>query len=262
MQAVSDFINVFASDVSDLFTAAIRKRVSVRLSSITDLKSDEISDSLLTSPAVILKNDAISMAVVLERELAFIVLDTLLGGDGKGLFENRPFSDVEKAVLTSFADRLKDCIDFAGFIAVEKNEYFSETGFIHNSEKLSVAELDVSWDSSWRKLYVCIPGSCEIADSVNITVDMGASGISSDDASNIGIGDVICISHSAGGLVVKIGNKAMFYGESGLVGDDIAVKITGRCDGDEYGKAAYKKMQYYQQVCRHNISCPYQKSFL
>ena len=207
MQAVSDFINVFASDVSDLFTAAIRKRVSVRLSSITDLKSDEISDSLLTSPAVILKNDGISMAVVLERELAFIVLDTLLGGDGKGLFENRPFSDVEKAVLTSFADRLKDCINFAGFIAVEKNEYFSETGFIRNSEKLSVAELDVAWDSRWRKLYVCIPGSCEIVGSVNITVDMGASGISSDDASNIGIGFAVPVNEVAKFILVAKNEK-------------------------------------------------------
>jgi len=237
MQAVSDFINVFASDVSDLLTVAIRRRVSVKLSAVTALKSCEISDSMLTSPAVILKNREISMAVVPERVLAFILLDTLLGGDGKGLFENRPFSDVERAVLASFADRLECCMDFAGFKASEKSEYFSETGFVRDSENLSVAELDVSWDNSWRKLFVCVPSSYELAGSVSLSVEMGGSGISSDDALNIGIGDVICISHAAGGLVVKVGDKAMFYGESGLAGDNLAVKITGYCNGSEYEKA-------------------------
>jgi len=237
MRAVSDFVNVFASDVSDLFTTVIRRRVLVRFSFMTDLKGFEISDSLLTSPAVILKNDGILMAVVIERELAFILLDTLLGGDGKGVFDNRPFSDVEKAVLSSFSDRFGCCIDFDCFRVSEKNEYFSETGFIHDADKFSVAELDVSWDNSWRKLYLCFPSSSVIADYVSVAVEIGASGIGTDDVSNIGVGDIICISHAAGGLIIRVANKAVFYGKSGLVGDNLAVKITGRCNDDEYEKA-------------------------
>ena len=104
--AVSDFINAFASTCSDLLTRALRKRAVVKVDEISSSPASELSDAVLTSPAAVLHGSGCAVAVVLERQLAFSVLDTLLGGDGKTAVENRPFSDVEQAVAASFMEKL------------------------------------------------------------------------------------------------------------------------------------------------------------
>ena len=255
--AVSDFINAFASSCSDLLTRALRKRVVLQVNSIGTCRSADLTDSVLTSPAAVLHGAGCSLAIVPERPLAFSILDTLLGGDGKGTVENRPFSDVEQAVTASFMGKLSGCLNsiwrwgcITDLVQDDMAEYFSESGFASKTEVLLMAVLDVSWEKSWRKMYLCIPDSdlgalgdvlenaFDSEGNVLLSVELGSSGLDAEGAGQLGIGDVVCIAPPAGGLVVRAGKKALFFGQSGAVEDNVAVSILGPFEGQDTGMPA------------------------
>ncbi|MBO7429590.1 MAG: FliM/FliN family flagellar motor switch protein [Spirochaetia bacterium] len=255
--AVSDFINAFASSCSDLLTRALRKRASVQLEEISSTPASDLSDGVMTSPAALLHGPGCTMAVVMERQLAFSVLETLLGGDGKAAVENRPFSDVEQAVAASFMEKLTDCLNSIWRWGSDKDltqdkmsEYFSESGFPAGKEMLLLAVLNVSWDKSWRKMYICIPESdLDVMESVlknafdadgNVlmSVEMGSSSLDKEEAGQLGIGDVVCVAPPQGGLMVRAGKKAFCLAQSGAVGDSVAASILCRYEGQDTGTPA------------------------
>ena len=255
--AVSDFINAFASSCSDLLTRALRKRASVQVDSLSASPAAELPDAVLTSPSVVLHGPGCSLGLVLERQLAFSVMETLLGGDGKGAVENRPFSDVEQAVAASFMEKLADCINSIWRWGTEKDlvrdsmaEYFSESGFPAGKEMLQLAVLNVAWDKSWRKMYICIPDSdLDAAEAVLknafdsdgnvlLTVEIGSSNLNIDEAAQLGIGDVVCVAPPQGGLIVRAGKKAYCLAQSGAVGDSVAASILCRYEGQDTGPGA------------------------
>ncbi|MBQ6673353.1 MAG: FliM/FliN family flagellar motor switch protein [Spirochaetia bacterium] len=250
--AVSDFINAFASSCSDLLTRALRKGVSVQVDSISACPASELPDAVLTSPAVVLHGTGCSFAMVLERQLAFSIMETLRGGDGKTAVENRPFSDVEQAVAASFMDKLADCLNNIWRFGSDKDltrdnmsEYFSESGFPAGKEMLHLAVLDVAWDKSWRKIYVCIPDSeldaaeavlenaFDSGGNIVLTAEIGSSNLEPEGALQLGVGDVVCVAPPQGGLLVRAGKKALWLAQSGAVGDSVAVSILSRYQGPE-----------------------------
>ena len=255
--AVSDFINAFASSCSDLLTRALRKRVVLQVEEMSSVPASDLSDTVLTAPAAVVKGSGCTIAVVLERQLAFSVLDTLLGGDGKTAVENRPFSDVEQAVAASFMEKLTGCLDSIWRWGSDKDlvpdklaEYFSESGFPAGKEMVFLAVLNVSWDKNWRKMYICIPDSdLDVVESVlknafdadgNVTlsVEMGSSSLDAGEARQLGIGDVVCVAPPEGGLMVRAGKKAFCLAQSGAVGDSVAASILCRYEGQDAGTPA------------------------
>ncbi|MBO7048659.1 MAG: FliM/FliN family flagellar motor switch protein [Spirochaetia bacterium] len=255
--AVSDFINAFASSCSDLLTRALRKRASVQVEEISSTPASDLSDGVMTSPAALLHGPGCTVAVVMERQLAFSVLETLLGGDGKAAVENRPFSDVEQAVAASFMEKLTDCLNSIWRWGSDKDltqdkmsEYFSESGFPAGKEMLLLAVMNVSWDKSWRKMYICIPESdLDVMESVlknafdadgNVlmSVEMGSSSLDKEEAGQLGIGDVVCVAPPQGGLMVRAGKKAFCLAQSGAVGDSVAASILCRYEGQDTGTPA------------------------
>ena len=255
--AVTDFINAFASSCSDLLTRALRKRAVVQVESIDSCPSADLTDAVLTSPASVLHGAGCSMALVPERPLAFSILDTLLGGDGRESVESRPFSDVERAVAASFMDKLALCLDSIWRWSCGKElaqdamaEYFSESGFASSTENLLMAVLNVTWEKSWRKMYIFVPQSdlgaledmlastFDPDGNVLLSVEMGSSGLEVSEADQLGIGDVVCVAPNPGGLVVRAGKKALFLGQSGAVEDSVAVSILRPYEGQDTGLPA------------------------
>jgi len=255
--AVSDFINAFASSCSDLLTRALRKRVVVQPEEPSSCIASELTDAVLTSPAAVLHGEGCSIALVPERQLAFSILETLLGGDGKGTVENRPFSDVEQAVASSFMDKLADCLNSIWRWGSDKDltrdsmaEYFSESGFPTGKEPLLLAVLNISWDKSWRKMYFCMPDSdvdgaeavlknaFDADGKVLLSVEMGSSSLDAEEARQLGIGDVVCVTPPKGGLMVRAGKKAFCLAQSGAVGDSVAASILCRYEGPDTGTPA------------------------
>ena len=221
---------------------------------ISSIPASDLSDAVLTSPAAILHGAGCTMAIVMERQLAFSVLETLLGGDGKGTVENRPFSDVEQAVAASFMEKLADCLNSIWRWGCDEDlsqdkmaEYFSESGFPAGKEPLLLAVLNVSWDKSWRKMYICIPDSdLDVLESVLknafdadgnvlLSVEMGSSSLDAAEAGQLGIGDVVCVAPPEGGLMVRAGKKAFCLAQSGAVGDSVAASILCRYEGQDAG---------------------------
>ena len=255
--AVSDFINAFASSCSDLLTRALRKRVVIQPEELSSCIASDLTDAVLTSPAAVLHGEGCSIALVPERQLAFSILETLLGGDGKGTVENRPFSDVEQAVASSFMDKLADCLNSIWRWGSDKDlvkdsmaEYFSESSFPTGKEPLLLAVLNISWDKSWRKMYVCIPDSdldaaeavlknaFDAEGKVLMSVEMGSSSLDIDEAGQLGIGDVVCVTPPKCGLMVRAGKKAFCLAQSGAVGDSVAASILCRYEGPDTGTPA------------------------
>ena len=129
-------------------------------------------------------------------------------------------------------------------------EYFSESAFPSGKEMLLLAVLNVSWDKSWRKMYVCIPDSdLDAAEAVlknafdpdgNVTlsVEMGSSSLDAEEAGQLGIGDVVCVAPPEGGLMVRAGKKAFCLAQSGAVGDSVAASILCRYEGQDSGTPA------------------------
>ena len=224
---------------------------------MSSVPASDLSDAVLTAPAAVVQGPGCTIAVVLERQLAFSVLDTLLGGDGKADVENRPFSDVEQAVAASFMEKLTGCLNSIWRWGSDKDlvpdklaEYFSESGFPAGKEMVFLAVLNVSWDKNWRKMYICIPDSdLDVVESVlknafdadgNVTlsVEMGSSSLDAGEARQLGIGDVVCVAPLDGGLMVRAGKKAFCLAQSGAVGDSVAVSILCRYEGQDTGTPA------------------------
>ena len=251
---VSDFINAFASSCSDLLTRALRKRVVVQVEEIFSSAASNLAEGMLASPAAVLHGPGCAMAVVMERELAFSVLDTLLGGDGKGAVENRPFSDVEQAVAASFMEKLTSGLNSIWRWGCDKDlvqdkmaECFSESGFPAGKEPVLVALLNASWDKNLRKIYICIPDSdLDVVEgmlknafdpdgNVLLSVEIGSSNLDIEEARQLGIGDVVCVTPPEGGLMVRAGKKAFCLAQSGAVGDSVAASILCRYHGPDTG---------------------------
>ena len=224
---------------------------------MSSVPASDLSDTVLTAPAAVVRGSGCTIAVVLERQLAFSVLDTLLGGDGKAAVENRPFSDVEQAVAASFMEKLTDCLNSIWRWGSDKDlvpdkmaEYFSESGFPTGKEPLLLAVLNVSWDKNWRKMYICIPDSdldvlegelknaFDADGNVTLSVEMGSSGLDAGEARQLGIGDVVCVAPPKGGLMVRAGKKAFCLAQSGAVGDSVAASILCRYEGQDTGTPA------------------------
>ena len=224
---------------------------------MSSVPASDLSDAVLTAPAAVVQGPGCTIAVVLERQLAFSVLDTLLGGDGKADVENRPFSDVEQAVAASFMEKLTGCLNSIWRWGSDKDlvpdklaEYFSESGFPAGKEMVFLAVLNVSWDKNWRKMYICIPDSdLDVVESVlknafdadgnvKLSVEMGSSSLDAGEARQLGIGDVVCVAPLDGGLMVRAGKKAFCLAQSGAVGDSVAVSILCRYEGQDTGTPA------------------------
>ena len=115
---------------------------------------------------------------------------------------------------------------------------------------LHLAVLDVAWDKSWRKIYVCIPDSeldaaeavlenaFDSGGNIVLTAEIGSSNLEPEGALQLGVGDVVCVAPPQGGLLVRAGKKALWLAQSGAVGDSVAVSILSRYQGPEpaYGR--------------------------
>ena len=126
-------------------------------------------------------------------------------------------------------------------------EFFSESGFASKGGTYLLAVMDVAWDKSWRKMYLCIPDSdlgalgdvlvnaFDPDGKVLMSVEMGSSGLDVNEAAHLGVGDVVCIAPPAGGLLVRAGKKAVFLAQSGAVEDSVAAGILSPYQGPDAG---------------------------
>jgi flagellar motor switch protein FliM len=246
----------------------LRSMVRVEVVSIDQLTYEEFTKSL-PNPTVMnliaLKPLDGTVIMELSPQLAFAVIDRLLGGAGIGLEKARELTDIEQIVmkrimmkvLANLKEAWQTMVELEPqFESIELNPLFTQ--IIPPSDMIVLLTLDVRIGESFGLMNICLPFSVlePIVDRLNaqfwfartskfstaqsistiqnrllqaavrITVDLGKANITVGELLGISVGDVIQLEQPVKGLLpVRIGNNLKFMASPGVSGSRMAVQI-------------------------------------
>ncbi|HEY8462562.1 MAG TPA: flagellar motor switch protein FliM [Bacillota bacterium] len=257
----------------------LRSMVRVEVVSIDQLTYDEFTKSL-PNPTVmnLITLKPLEGTVIIEYspQLAFAMIDRLLGGSGAGLEQVRELTDIEQIVtkrivlktLTNVKEAWQAVIDLEPqFESIELNPLFTQ--IIAPSEMIVLITLEVKVGGAVGLMNFCLPFSVlePIIDrlnaqfwfarsskfstpqsisaiknrllqaSVQVTVELGKANITVGELLGINVGDVIELEQPVKGLLpVRIGNNPKFAGSPGISGNRMAVQIARIIQEEEEGQ--------------------------
>ena len=247
----------------------LRKNVQVEVINSEALTYSEFSNSL-SNPVVlgIANFSPLPGNVMLELSpnLAFAMIDRMLGGQGVPLEKARDFSEIELAIMERI---FSNCVELLRvpwetvvemsprLERIETNSQFAQ--IISPSEMIALVTLNITIGDLDGLMNICLPFSCleDVVDKLNtkfwfstmqdredgayeeaiemliskanipVKALLGKSSISVNDFANIQIGDVIRLDTKVEDeLSVYVGNIRKFTALPGSTGDKYAVRIT------------------------------------
>lgn len=247
----------------------LRKNVQVEVINSEALTYSEFSNSL-SNPVVlgITNFSPLPGNVVLELSpnLAFAMIDRMLGGQGAPLDKPRDFSEIELAIMERVFNTCVDLlrvpwetvVDIAPRLErIETNSQFAQ--IISPSEMIALVTLNITIGDLDGLMNICLPFLCleDVIDKLNtkywfstmqdnedgtyeeaiemliskadipVKALLGKSSISVSDFANIQIGDVIRLDTKVEDeLNIYVGNIRKFTALPGSTGDKYAVRIT------------------------------------
>jgi flagellar motor switch protein FliM len=246
----------------------LRSMVRVEVVSIDQLTYEEFTKSL-PNPTVMnlitLKPLDGTIIIEFSPQLAFAVIDRLLGGAGVGLEKARELTDIEQIVMKRIVLKVLANVKEAWQTVVELEPQFESvelnplfTQIIPPSDMIVLLTLDVRIGESFGLMNICLPFSVlePIVDrlnaqfwfartskfstaqsisviqnrlmqaSVRLTADLGNANITVGELLGISVGDVIQLEQPVKGLLpVRVGNNLKFMGSPGISGSRMAVQI-------------------------------------
>lgn len=247
----------------------LRKNVQVEVINSEALTYSEFSNSL-SNPVVlgIANFSPLPGNVMLELSpnLAFAMIDRMLGGQGAPLEKARDFSEIELAIMERIFSNCVELlrvpwetvVDMSPRLErIETNSQFAQ--IISPSEMIALVTLNITIGDLDGLMNICLPFSCleDVMDKLNtkfwfstmqakedgtyeeaiemliskanipVKALLGKSSISVSDFANIQIGDVIRLDTKVEDeLSVYVGNIRKFTALPGSTGDKYAVRIT------------------------------------
>lgn len=247
----------------------LRKNVQVEVINSEALTYSEFSNSL-SNPVVlgITNFSPLPGNVVLELapNLAFAMIDRMLGGQGVPLDKSREFSEIELAIMervfSTCVELLRvpweTVVDISPRLErIETNSQFAQ--IISPSEMIALVTLNITIGDVNGLMNICLPFLCleDVMDKLNtkywfstmqeseegayaqaveiliskadipVKALLGKSSISVSDFANIQIGDVIRLDTKVEDeLSIYVGNIRKFTALPGSTGDKYAVRIT------------------------------------
>lgn len=247
----------------------LRKNVQVEVINSEALTYSEFSNSL-SNPVVlgIANFSPLPGNVMLELSpnLAFAMIDRMLGGQGVPLEKARDFSEIELAIMERIFSNCVELlrvpwetvVDMSPRLErIETNSQFAQ--IISPSEMIALVTLNITIGDLDGLMNICLPFSCleDVMDKLNtkfwfstmqakedgtyeeaiemliskanipVKALLGKSSISVSDFANIQIGDVIRLDTKVEDeLSVYVGNIRKFTALPGSTGDKYAVRIT------------------------------------
>lgn len=258
----------FARLLTTSLSTYLRSMIRVQVASIDQLTYEEFTKSL-PNPTVMniiaLKPLEGDIIIELSPQLAFAIIDRLLGGHGNPVEKVRELTDIEQIVIKRVISRTLNNIKEAWqavvnldprFESIELNPAFTQ--IIPPSDMIVLVTLDVRIGDTFGLMNICLPYDVlepvvgrlnaqlwfaksgesqndrsltairrrlEMA-SVRVIVELGHAWITVDDLLNITVGDVIQLDQSVEQLLaVRIGKNVKFYGSPGVSGSRMAVQI-------------------------------------
>ena len=258
----------FARLVTTSLSTYLRSMVRAQVVSVDQLTYEEFTKSL-HNPTVmsLLTLGPLEGNIILEfsTQIAFAMIDRLLGSAGNTLDKNRELTDIEQTVVKQVVLRTLGNIKEAWQVvtdlnptleAIELNPLFTQ--IIPPTDMVVLITLEIKIGETLGLLNLCLPFMVlePIVDRLNaqfwfasnhkastaqsiaaiqqrlsqaqvqVIVELGTATINVRELLNIEIGDVIQLDQSLKGLLeIKIGNQVKFKGGPGVSGSRMAVQI-------------------------------------
>ncbi|WP_427338653.1 flagellar motor switch protein FliM [Caloranaerobacter sp. DY30410] len=247
----------------------LRAPINVEVLTIDQYVFSEFSNAI-SNPAFlsIINFNPLSGQIILDisPNIAYAVIDRLLGGNGSNIELNRSFTEIELVLLKQVFYRIQDIITQAwdnilelkpSLEKIETNSQFIQ--IISPSETIVLITLNIKIGETEGMANICIPyltiepilnklstklwystnnkdiDSTEIEIvkkrikkvKVPLIVEIGSTMITVKDLLDLRVGDVIKLNKTRDSeLEVKVGSKTKFYGVPGVKNNKMAVKIT------------------------------------
>lgn len=201
----------------------------------------------------------------ISPEIAFAIIDRLLGGDGEKAYEIRTFTEIELTLLTKTISKTNDLISRAWENVIELNPYLEkiETNpqfaqVVSPNETIALITLNISIGETDGMFNICIPhiviesimdklttklwfsktkktskkDNIEIIEKrlknalIELKAELASSDLTVKELLDLQLGDVIKLGNFDGKeVVIKVGTEFKFYGKPGTIGKNMAVKI-------------------------------------
>lgn len=258
----------FARLLTTSLSAYLRSMVRVQVVSIDQLTYEEFTRSL-NNPTVMnvigLKPLEGSMIFEIAPQLAFAMVDRLLGGLGHSLEKIRELTDIEqtvmKRVILKTLGNIKEAWQAVAdltpvFESIELNPLFTQ--IVPPTDMIVLVTMETRIAETLGLMNVCLPfvvlepiigrlnaqfwfartGRTSTMDSltalqsrlakasIDVAVELGKASINVGELLNMTVGDVIQLDQKAKGLLdIKVGNRIKFRGSPGISGSRMAVQI-------------------------------------
>ncbi|WP_217595926.1 flagellar motor switch protein FliM [Cohnella sp. GbtcB17] len=258
----------FARFLTTYFSAQLRTFVQINVVQVEQLPYDEFIRSIPKMTILnIFEAEPLEGRMVLEvhPNVAFAMLDRLLGGTGTAPTKIGSLTEIENIIMEKIFSRAletlqeawKTVIDIEPRLeALETNPQFMQ--IVSPNETIALISLSTKIGDTTGMINLCIPHVViepimsklsvhhwfvsqkksrapeefkQLEQRVTkaklpITAELGTSQISIHEFLNLGVGDVITLGKSVdSGLDIKVGDKLKYIGSPGTVRDKIAVQI-------------------------------------
>ena len=259
----------FARYLTTYFSAQLRTFVQISVVSVDQLPYDEFIRSVPKMTILnVFEADPLEGRMVLEvhPNVAYAMLDRLLGGVGSAPSKINSLTEIENVVLErifsrtfeSFQEAWKSVVDLSPqLITLETNPQFLQ--LVSPNETIALISLSTKIGETTGMINLCIPHvvlepimprlsvhhwfvsqkksrapeEIEVLQlrvnkaQLPIVVELGQSSISVNELLNLSIGDVISLNKTTDDdLQIKIGDKLKYYGSPGAVKGRLAVQIS------------------------------------
>lgn len=246
----------------------LRAPVNVEVLTIDQYIFSEFSNAI-SNPALlsIINLKPLGQVILdISTNIAYAVIDRLLGGEGSSIDLNRSFTEIELVLLKQVFYRIKDLITQAwdniielkpSLEKIETNSQFIQ--IVSPSETIVLITLNLKIGETEGMVNICIPhltiepilnklstklwystnnkdiNSTEIGIvekrikkvKVPLIAEIGSAIITVKDLLDLRVGDVIKLNKTRDSEIeIKVGSKTKFYGVPGTKHNKMAVKIT------------------------------------
>ncbi len=259
----------FTRTLNTFLSGYLRTYVKTEVVSVEELSYYEFNNSIV-NPAVLSVVDFYPLEgqIILDMSstIAFVLIDRILGGQGKAIEENRSFTEIELTLIKKFIkeitslmiDPWENVIELEPKLdKIETNSQFAQ--IVSPNETTALITLNLKIGEVQGYLNICIPhiviepilsklstqywfssinkksneeskGILEkriTNSSVEVAVELGHTQITVKDFLELQLGDVIPLDNTTNGeLEIKVGNKHKYFGAPGTMKNKTAVKIT------------------------------------
>lgn len=258
----------FSRSMQTALAGLMRLPVQVEVLGVGEMMYQEFLDEL-SNPSVlnVIGLEPLGGSLILEinPNLAFIMLDRLLGGPGLPMTKARPLTDIEQTLMQRVTDRALAALEDAwqpvlevraSLQRMEMNPQFVQ--IVPPTDMAVVISLRVRMKDESGRMNLCIPyavlepvasklkaqvwfASAEKDTSsdasehirrrlegmnLTLTVELGSADVTMGELLDLKVGDVIQTKTVQGApLPIRIGSKHKFLGISGRVGSRLAVQV-------------------------------------